>query len=60
MRPLPRLEAEPKSGAIFGRLFLAEALRFDIAHTAPYPVAMHGVSQEFIDNGLGDWRHLPG
>jgi hypothetical protein len=26
MRPLPRLEAEPKSGAIFGRLFLAAAL----------------------------------
>jgi hypothetical protein len=30
MRPLLRLEAEPESGAIFGRLFLAEApMAFD-------------------------------
>jgi hypothetical protein len=26
--------------------------RFDIAYTAPYAVAMHGVSHQFIDNGL--------
>ena len=26
MRPLPRLESEPKSGAIFGQLFISAAL----------------------------------
>jgi hypothetical protein len=27
MRPLPRLESEPKSGAIFGQLFNSAALK---------------------------------
>ncbi len=31
MRPLPRLESEPKSGAIFGQLFISAALNSTMA-----------------------------
>ncbi len=44
MRPLPRLESEPKSGAIFGQLFISAALspgllKFGGGNDASYPFA---------------------
>jgi hypothetical protein len=42
MRPLPRLESEPKSGAMFAQLFIAAALIFATVLSDSAPRVIEG------------------
>ncbi len=60
MRPLPCLESEPKSGAIFGQLLISAALKWP-AHERFTPHRHFGGEEIFVLSGVfrDEWGTYP-